>query len=708
MSGDVKKVPVGCGHNCGGACLLIAHVEDGVIKRITTDESLPDSIEGPQLRACLKGRSYRQRIYHPDRLKFPVKRIGERGAGQFERVGWDEALDAIAQKMLDIKEKHGPTAIMNISHSATNCHAYYNAACLNRLLNMFGGQTTLESYVSNDGAVFAAFHTYGTVFTANEREDLLNSKMIIMWGWNPADSIWSTNSSYHVALARERGTRVVAVDPRLTNSAAVLASRWIPIRPATDAAMLIAMAYVLISENLYDHAFLDKYSLGFDKFRDYVTGAEDGVPKTPRWAEEITGVPAGRIAELAVEYATTKPAALVAGYGPCRVEHGEQFSRAAATLAAMTGNVGVAGGDAGIQIFGYPIMTKVMQFPGGYCPDNVSVHFNNWADAIIKGRAGGYPSDIKMVYSVAGNTANQLGNVRKADRALKTLDFMVVHEQFMTATARYADYILPVTTQFERNDVFTPWLLGHYIVSSNQAIKPYGECRNDIDICAQLANHLGIEKYNETSEQEWLEYLTGNAGISDRDKFKERGFLKYELERSHVAFRDQIEDIENNPFATPSGKIEIFSQSIADLQKPDVPPIPKYIPPKPATEASEFDLCLVTGHGKKSSNSMFYNLPWLRDVEAQAVWINSGDAEKRGISNGDMVKVTSAVGATTLPALVTERIVPGTVNIDQGIEFEMDSDGVDVKGCSNAVCPDGHTSTAITPYNSTRVCIKKP
>jgi anaerobic dimethyl sulfoxide reductase subunit A len=687
--------------------LLIAHVEDGIVKRITTDESVPDGPREPQLRACLKGRAYRQRIYHPDRLQYPLKRTGERGSGQFERVGWDDSLDAIAKKMLEIREKHGSTAIMNISHSATNCHAYHNASCLNRLLNLSGGQTTMESHVSNDGAVFAAFHTYGTVFTANERDDLLNSKMIIMWGWNPADSVWSTNSSYHVALAREKGANIIAVDPRLTDSAAVLADKWIPIRPGTDTAMLIAMAYVIIDENLQDQTFLDKYSIGFERFKDYVTGLEDDLPKTPQWAEEITGVSAGTIVELTREYASTKPAALIPGYGPCRVKHGEQFNRAAAALAAMTGNVGISGGDAGIPVFGFPIMTKVMQFPGGYGPDNVSVHFNNWSDAIIEGKAGGYLSDIKMVYSVAGNTVNQLGNVRKADRALKMLDFMVVHEQFLTATARYADYVLPVTTQFERNDVFTPWLLGHYIISSSQAIEPYGECRNDIDICAELAERMGIENYNEMSEEEWLEYLTGSADIHDSEKFKERGFLKYQLERPHIAFQEQIEDIEGNPFSTPSGKIEIFSQSIADMGKPDVPPIPQYVRLSLQEGNSEFDLSLVTGHGKKSGNSMFYNLPWMKEVEAQEAWINSVDAKAREISNGDSVKVTSAVGSTILPARVTERIIPGTINIDQGIEFELDSDGVDLKGCSNAVCPDGRTSTDITPYNSTRVRIEK-
>ena len=707
MTSEVKKIPVGCGHNCGGSCLLIAHVEDGVVKRITTDESLPDVSDELQLRACLKGRAYRQRLYHPERLKYPLKRVGERGDGKYERVGWDEALDAISKKMLEIREEHGATSILNISHSGTNQCSYYHAACLDRLLNMSGGQTTLHSHVSNDGAVFAAFHTYGTVFTANEREDLLNSKMIIMWGFNPSDSIRGTNSSYHMALARENGARVVSVDPRCTDSTATFADQWIPIRPGTDTAMLVAMAYVIIEENLQDRDFIDKYTIGFDEFKEYVMGREDDVPKTPQWAEEITGVPAATIAELARAYATSKPAALAAGYGPCRTTHGDQFSRAAATLAAMTGNVGVSGGEAGISIFGYPIMTKLMAISGGYGPDNVSVHFNKWADAILEGRAGGYPSDIKMVYSIAGNTVNQLGNVSKADRALKTLDFMVVHEHFLTATARYADYVLPATTHFERNDVFTTGAMGHYITCSNKAIEPYGECRNDIDILADIAARLGIEGYNDMTEDEWLKQLTSSSEIDDWDEFKERGFLKYKHETPHVAFQEQIEDIEANPFSTTSGKIEIYSQAIADLGEPDVPPIPKYIEPETSEGDADFPLGLITGHSKKTSNSMFRNVPWVKEAEAQEVWINSVDAEARGIENGDKVKVTSSVGATILPARVTERIVPGTVNIDQGIEFEFDADGVDTKGCANAVCPDVHTATDITPYNSTRVQVEK-
>ncbi|MGW8321043.1 MAG: molybdopterin-containing oxidoreductase family protein, partial [Thermodesulfobacteriota bacterium] len=680
----MKKVPVACGHNCGGGCSLIAHVEDGVVKRITSDESLPDEPGRAQLRACLKGRAYRQRLYHPDRLQHPLKRTGERGAGRFERVSWEEALDTIAGKMRELREKYGAETIMNVSHSGTSQCLYHRRSSLDHLLNRFGGQTSLGSCVSNDGAVFAGLYTYGTVFTGNEREDLLNAKMILMWGWNPADSIFGTNSSYYVALAREKGARVVAVDPRCTDSAAVLADQWVPIRPGTDTAMLIAMAYVMIEEDLHDQVFLDRFAVGFDRFKAYALGREDGVPKSPGWAEQITGVPADTTRELARAYATSRPAALVAGFGPCRTNHGEQFNRATATLCAMTGNVGVPGGSAGIEVFGYPVLGRVTQFPADPSPNNVPVHFNKWADAIIEGRAGGYPSDIKMVYSVAGNTANQLGNIRKADRALRMLYFMVVHDQFMTATARYADFVLPVTTQFERNDVFTPWFFGHYLLYSSQAIEPYGESRNDIDIFTELAVRLGIQGFNDLTEEDWLKKLTSNAGIGDWEAFKRHGAFRYELDKPYVAFQEQVEDPENHPFATSTGKIEIHSPSIESLGRPEVPPIPKYVAPRQNADEDPYPLHLVTGHSKKSSNSMFHRLPWIREVEAQELWINSMDAEARDIKNGDRVKVTSQVGATLLPARVTERIVPGTVNVDQGIEFELGPNDVEQRGCANA------------------------
>ncbi|MBW1814064.1 MAG: molybdopterin-dependent oxidoreductase [Deltaproteobacteria bacterium] len=181
--------------------------------------------------------------------------------------------------------------------------------------------------------------TYGTIRTGNSREDLLNSKLVIMWGWNPANTIQDPETSLYLAKVREKGIKIVAVDPRYTDSAATFAHQWIPVRPGTDAAMLIAMAYVIISEDLHNKKFIETHTVGFEKYKNYVLGKEDGEPKTPQWAESITSVSADVIVKLAREYATKKPAALIAGWGPARTAMGEQYSRAANVLTAITGNM---------------------------------------------------------------------------------------------------------------------------------------------------------------------------------------------------------------------------------------------------------------------------------------------------------------------------------------------------------------------------------
>ncbi len=457
---DVTIVPTGCCHDCGGRCVLKAHVKDGKIIRFETDNG-----EEPQIRACLRGRAYRQRVYSPDRLQYPLRRTGERGEGKFERISWDTALDTVASQLLHIKKTYGNSALL-LAAGAGNQGILHGPGPVTQMLLHFGGFTRSWGAASYEGPLFASMATYGTITTGNTRDDLLNSRFIIMWGWNPANTIQDPGTSLYVARAREKGIKTVAVDPRFTDTAATLADRWIPIRPGTDAAMLIAMAYVIITENLQDQAFLDKYTVGFEKYRDYVLGKEDGIPKTPEWAETITTVPAATIAGLAREYATTKPAALIAGWGPARSAMGEQYSRAANVLTAITGNIGINGGYAAGFTRAYssrerrgpkgpgnpveegapPRQDTLNKLRGGTNPSSARIHGSKLYDAILKGRTGGYPADIKMAYVVAGNFINQSPNTNLGIKAFKSLEFIVVHEQFMTPTAKFGDIVLPVNT----------------------------------------------------------------------------------------------------------------------------------------------------------------------------------------------------------------------------------------------------------------------
>ncbi len=281
---EEKTVITTCTHDCGGRCLLKVHVKDGVITRIETDDG-----DEPQLRACARGRAYRQRVYAPDRLKYPMKRTGKRGEGKFERISWDEALDTIASELKRIKSTYGNDSIFHVSYSGNTGTMLHSQLAVVRLLTMFGGFTPTWGSASFWGNLFASEMTYGTLTTGHTRDDLPNARLIIMWGWNPAESIQITTTSNFMTLAKEAGVKIIAIDPRFTDSAAAFASQWIPIRPGTDTAMLLAMAYVILKENLQDQNFLDTYTIGFERFRDYVMGISDGVQKTSAWAETYNG-----------------------------------------------------------------------------------------------------------------------------------------------------------------------------------------------------------------------------------------------------------------------------------------------------------------------------------------------------------------------------------------------------------------------------------
>ncbi len=343
------------------------------------------------------------------------------------------------------------------------------------------------------------------------------------------------------------------------------------------------------------------------------------------------------------------------------------------------------------------------------------IHINALWDAILEGKASGYPSDIKMMWSMCNNYVNQIGNSNKADSALKQLEFIAVNELFPTATARYADLLLPVTSAAERNDFTRPWPSGPYFTAVNQAIDPLGECKSDLEIASELAERLGVEAFNPHTEEEWLRLLFENnpeytTHIDDYDAFRKNGIHRVDLPEPIVAFREQIADPENNPFSTPSGKIEIFSQRVADLNNPAVPPIPKYMP----TAEDRFDsltkrypLQLLTPHPRNRVHSELYLVPWLRETEEHRVWINTRDAGARGIADKDEVLVYNDRGIVSLPAFLTERIMPGVVAIFEGNWYAPDDQGVDRGACANTLTRDAYSGGGACVMNTSLVEVKK-
>lgn len=702
-SREEKTVITSCSYDCGARCMLKVHVKDGVITRIGTDER-----PMPSLKACLRGLAQKDVVYAPDRITTPLKRVGAKGEGRFEPVSWDHALETVTRELLRVRCAYGNDSIFLVDYSGSISPLQGFGRASRRFFSFFGGCTTTWGITSYEAALFSALATFGTVYTGATKDTFLHSKLIILWGFDPVVTRFGPDTVHCLSRAKQSGARIVCVDPRLNHTGKALADRWIAVKPGTDAAMMIAMAFVMITEKLHDRDFLSTHAHGFEAFADYVLGKEDGLPKTPAWAERITGAGADTIAALAREYAILKPAALVAGWAPGRTACGEQYHRTASTLAAMTGNIGIPGGFAagglGRVPFGY--LGKSFPVPAD---TNPKVHVSDVFDAMLYGKAGGYPSDIKMLYVVGCNLLTQFLHVNKGRQALERPEFMVVHERFLTPTTRYADLVLPVTTALEGDDIGQPWSGSPYFTFLNKAVEPFGETKSDLEIFSELAERLGMEGYNTMSVEGWLRtFVEATPELPAYEAFKAKGFHEIELEGPWVAFREQIE--KGAPFPTPSGKIEIWSSKISEMNDPSIPPIPKYIEPweGPQDERqSRYPLQLVSPHARTRVNSQFDNIPSLKAKADDTLWMNPLDAGERGIQSGDEALIYNERGRVARTVKVTERIMGGVVSLDAGAWYRPDHEGVDRGGCVNVLTRDGKSPAGAFPCNSCLVQVEK-
>jgi anaerobic dimethyl sulfoxide reductase subunit A len=771
---DLETVVTSCAHNCGSRHMLVAHKKGDVIVRLSTDDGSyqvdgkhgKDTFEEPQLRACLRGRAYRQRIYSAERLLYPMMRVGERGEGKFKRVSWDTALNHVAGKMIDIKNKYGPTALLDQSYAGASYGVLHKSdqieGLLARFLGMFGCRTSSWSVPSYQGTTFSSRITFGTIEDGNEDDAFAHSKLIIMWGWNPAYTFHGGNTFYYMRLAKQNGCKFVLVDPQYTDSAAVYDAWWIPIRPNTDAAMMAGMAHYIFSNNLHDQSFINRFVQGMDtgtmpdwargreSFKDYILGKSDGQPKTPEWAADICGVSAADIKKLAQMYATTKPAALKASWAPGRNAYGEQYNRMAAALQAMTGNIGVLGGCA--EGVGKAWHAESIAYPYDKYA-NIwfqAIKSDRWAHCVLnypnvkreeiglwprQDSTDGQIPNIRGIFWQGSDWLNQLTNINKELQAIKKLDLVVCMDSTITPSGLWADVLLPVATHFERHDVALPWYKGHYYIHRPKVIEPLGESKTDFQIFTELAHRISPQfgrdfnpkaardyfQHNDSVDEAylrdwWQHKVMAHQGVTmPWDEFKRRGVYKFILPRPKVAFQDQIE--KGVRFQTPSGKIEIFSSQlgqITDWTKTmygyHIPAIPKWIEPweslnSPKTKKYPFHL--ISPHPRWRTHSIFNNCSWLRETYEQEVTINAADAKKLGIRSGDTVEVWNDRGKVVVPAYVTERCMPGVLIIYEGAWMDLDDNGVDRSGNPDFLTLDEPSPAGAFAYNTVLANIQK-
>lgn len=778
---QLTTVVTSCAHNCGSRHALVAHKKGDVIVRLSTDDGRfqkdgffgKDTEEEPQLRACLRGRSYRSRLYSPERLLYPMLRVGKRGEGKFKRVSWDEALDFVAKKMVDIRSKYGPTALLDQSYAGASYGVLHKSdqieGLLGRFLGMFGCRTSSWSVPSYQGTTFSSRMTFGTIHDGNEDDTFAHSKLIIMWGWNPAYTFHGGNTFYYMRLAKQRGCKFVLVDPQYTDSAGVYDAWWIPIRPNTDAAMLAGMAHYIFTNNLQDQDFINKFCQGMDagtmpeqfkdkeNFKDYILGKYDGTPKTPEWASNICGVPAADIIKLADMYARTKPAALKASWAPGRNSYGEQYNRMAAALQAMTGNIGILGGCAEGVGKGWHAESVAYPYDKNANLWFASIKSDRWAHCVLnypnvkREEIGCWPRsddldgqipNIKGIFWQGSDWFNQLTNINKEIQAVEKLELVVCMDSTITPSGIWADVLLPVATHFERHDVALPWYKGHYYIHRPKVIQPLGESRTDFQIFTELAYRLEAleperlkdfgKRYNPRATREyfqnpdevdeaylqawWIGRVQPHQGVTmSWDEFKKHGIYKFVLDKPHVAFREQIED--GKPFETASGKIEILSGYLAGIKDwtrtqfgYEIPYIPKWIEPFESLNHTEkvktYPYHLVTPHPRWRTHSIFNNIPWLRETYSQEITVNASDAKKLGIKTGDIVEVWNDRGKCVVPVYVTERCMPSVAVLHEGAWMDV-KDGIDRAGNPDFLTLDEPSPAGAFAYNTVLVNIRK-
>ncbi|MCG6875115.1 MAG: molybdopterin-dependent oxidoreductase [Betaproteobacteria bacterium] len=660
MDGETRILKSVC-RSCHGGCGALLHVRDGRLVKIEGDRDSPLS----HGRLCPIGTVTVDLVNHPDRLKHPLRRVGPRGAGEWQRITWNQALDEIAERLLEIRSQHGPEAIA--LGTGTGRHHI-------RWVSRFGHALGTPNWCEPGFA--QCFHprvntcllTFGDFPVCDYTGDTPPACMLF-WGHNPIHSGPDGETRFAVREALEHNPKLIVVDPRRTELAA-RADVWLQVRPGADDALALAMLHVVIGEQLYDERFVRECTHGFDALADAVAAC------TPEWAAPITWVPAEKIRAAARLFGRTRPGMLEWG---CAIEHTPkciQTVRAVSMLPVLTGNVDVPGGwvfgGRGIGRFPSLIENLTLEVSakrlgadrfkllGGEGADLPAAHIPTLLQAMREGK----PYPVKAFLVFGNNTLSTYANAKLVRESLMKLDYMVCADLFMTPTAELADIVLPAAAWPELDQIVgLPTVAANVVLAQQKAVQ-VGECKPDEEIFVELARRMKLAVGTE-SVKEVLDAQLASGGLGlDFAALAREGFKEAPL-----AYRRY----ERSGFRTPTGKIELYSTRLEQLGYPPVPfyEEPPESPLSAPDVARDFPLVLTTG-GRipfyfNSEHRQLANLRRAyRDPRAE---IHPDTAARFGIANGDWMRIETRRGGIRQRARVTDGIDPRVINVEHGWWF---------------------------------------
>lgn len=648
VSGEQEAVKNSVCAMCSNYCPTRVHVNQGKATKI----------ELVNTNACPKWKTQLDFVYHPDRLKQPLKRTGERGSGSFAPISWDEALDTVADKLQSIKAKYGPESVAFWIAYIKEPRPYFH-----RLTHAFGSPNyCTESSNCSSSTLLAATLNYGRDYIQLTKQSTPiepETKCKLLWSSSIVNSQPTTWKAH--LQARQRGLKLIVVDPRRTKIAS-MADIHLQLRPGTDGALALGMMNVIINQELYDKEFVEKWTEGFTKLKRLV------YLYPPEKVEQITWIPSAKIREAAILYATQKPAKI--GLSSCATTHntnGVQNHRAITLLPALTGNIDIPGGNrppAGqAPTNKITLHERVNEMPPGVgaqkFPLWTSFHEEMQANMLAEQILTGKPYPIKAIYSVGLNLMYFPNSTRFVE-SLKKLDFIVVNEYFHTPTTPLADIILPVASWLEREILVTQ--SGGSVTLIEPAIAPVGESWPEWKIFSELAKRMGFGKeFWDGDFDQCINYILKPSGMTASQLRQNPDGITYPVAPQSV------KNYERTKFKTASGKVEITSSILVQY---GYEPLPVYKEPaeSPVSQpelARSFPLVLTTGARQAAFlGSQYRNVPRLRKLSPEAlIEINPADAEPRGIKSGDWVKVSSPRGSIKLRANVTDIILAGVVMV---------------------------------------------